>query len=230
MAIAIAICEDEQMAREELVGLVEKRGAGCRVDCYDSGDSLIHADKRYDVYLLDILMPGVNGLALSRLIREREERPAPLIIFITALKDQMQDAFDVQAFHYLVKPIDRDKFSAVLDKAVNECQKRTERAVLVVKSGATRFVLPFAEILFAESSNKKVIIQTKDKRIEYYGKISEFARKPEFYKCHRCYIVNLEHVVRYDANEIMLSNKQTIPLAKKKYPEFVKVFMKFLLK
>ena len=230
MPVAIAICEDEKTVREELAGLVEKHGAACQVDCYDSGEALLRAARRYDIYLLDILMPGVSGLALSQQIREREEHPAPLIIFITALKDQMQDAFEVQAYHYLVKPIDRVKFISVLDKAVNECQKRAERAVLVIKSGGERFVLPYAAILFAESSNKKVVIQTKDKRIEYYGKISEFAGKPEFYQCHRCYVVNLEQIVRYTPNQIVLSNRQTIPLAKKKYPEFVKAFMKFTLR
>ena len=230
MPAVIAICEDEKAVRDELAGLVEERGAACRADCYDSGEALIHANKRYDIYMLDIRMPGVSGLELARQIRTREEYPAPLIIFITALKDQMQDAFEVQAYHYLVKPIDRDKFVSVLDKAVNECQKRATRAALTIKSGAATFVLPYAAILFAESSNKKVVLQTKDKRIEYYGKISEFAGKSGFYQCHRCYVVNLEHIVRYDSNEIRLSNKQTIPLAKKKYPEFVKAFMKFTLK
>ena len=90
--------------------------------------------------------------------------------------------------------------------------------------------MQYDDILFAESSNKKVVIQTKDKRIEYYGKISEFDGMPEFYKCHRCYVVNMEHIVRYDSSVIMLSNRQAIPLAKKKYPDFVKTFMKFTMK
>jgi len=230
MPVAIAICEDEKTVRDEIVRLIEKHGTDCRVDCYESSESLIRADKRHDIYMLDIMMPGVSGLTLSRQIRERDEHPAPIIIFITALKDHMKDAFDVQAYHFLVKPIDRDKFISVLDKAVNECQKRAQRAALVIKRGPETFVLPYDDILFAESSNKKVVIQTKDRRIEYYGKISEFDGKPEFYKCHRCYAVNMEHIVRYDSSVIMLSNRQTIPLAKKKYPQFVKAFMKFTMK
>ena len=133
MPVAIAICEDEKTVRGEIASLIQNHGADCRVDCYDSSESLIQADKRYDIYMLDIRMPGVSGLELSRQIREREEHPAPIIIFITALKDHMQDAFDVQAYHFLVKPIDRDKFISVLDKAVNECQKRADRTALVIK-------------------------------------------------------------------------------------------------
>ena len=159
MPVAIAICDDEKIFRDEISCLVKKRVAESRVDCYDSGESLLESEERYDIYMLDILMPGVSGLELSRQIRDKEEHPAPIIIFITALKDHMQDAFDVQAYHFLVKPIDRDKFISVLHRAVNECQKRADQASLVIKSGSETFVLPYDDILFAESRNKKVVIQ-----------------------------------------------------------------------
>lgn len=223
----IAICEDEHNIRSDMARLVRKhRGVDCYVDCYGSGDALLRSGKKYDIYILDIHMPGISGMETARRIRDMEEYPAPVIIFTTALKQHMQEAFDVQAYHFLLKPVDEGKFISVLNNAVKECNREKEQNCIIIKSDGVTHAIAYNDILYAESFNKKVLIQATDRSIEYYGRISEFDGCPEFYRCHRCYAVNMDHIARYNSNTIWMKNRSTIPIAVKKYTQFVKAYMK----
>jgi DNA-binding LytR/AlgR family response regulator len=97
----IAICDDEKILRENLCALVKNQNEDCHVDLYDSGNALLDANKDYDIYFLDIQMPGIDGMKTAARIREAEKSRESVIIFITALKEYMANAFDVKAFHYL---------------------------------------------------------------------------------------------------------------------------------
>jgi DNA-binding LytR/AlgR family response regulator len=244
VSISIAVCEDEIKIRDEIVNLIQSHneglggsGASClptqpnyTVDTYESGVSLLSADKRYDIYILDIQMPGMTGMELARAVRDRQDYPGPIIMFITALSEHMQEAFDVQAYHFLLKPLDEKKFHTVFAGAVSECNRRRTQEYVMVKHAGVTDTIPLNEILFVESRNKKIEINTSKETVDFYGKISEFEKKPQFFRCHRCYIVNMEHVIRYSANAIKLSNGQEIALSRKLYPDFVKAHIEFAMK
>jgi DNA-binding LytR/AlgR family response regulator len=227
--VTIAVCEDEKNIRDEIGQLLRKHIDCCCVDCFEDAGALFKTGKRYDIYIMDIQMSGLNGMDAARKIKETTGSHAAAVIFVTAFKEYMQDAFDVRAYHFLLKPIDEKKFVSVLSGAVGECRENASRANIFVKNAGVSHVVPIDDILFIESRNKKVVIHTKGGRIEYYGRIGDFDGNPAFYRCHRCYFVNMGHITRYDSKTIWLSDGRDIFLAAKKYPEFVKAFMKYMV-
>ncbi len=120
-----AVCDDEKNIREHLSRLIKAQAVGCCVDLFESGDALLASQTEYDIYFLDIHMPGTNGMQAAEELRgRRRAKLGPgIIIFITALREHMSEAFDVNAFHYLVKPLDEKKFAAVFKRA-DEIRRR----------------------------------------------------------------------------------------------------------
>ena len=234
MPISIAVCDDEKNIRDNIKSIVLKQYTDCLVDLYDSGNSLFAAGKEYDIYLLDIQMPGINGMETAEQIRKRRTTKSwngSVIIFITSFKEYMADAFDVRAFHYLLKPIDESKFQNVFSRAVSDCLSAKEKAEthILIKSKDSYHKVLLSDIYYVESDNKKVIVHTMEGAIEYYGKMQdlEISLGNDFFRSHRCFIVNLEHITRYNASTIRMKNGSDVLLAQKKYNEFVKTYLHF---
>jgi DNA-binding LytR/AlgR family response regulator len=235
MPLAIAICDDEINICGHIERLIKKHSEDCHADIFISGESLLTAQREYDIYFIDIKMPGINGMETAEKIRERQRTKSSgegLIIFITALKEYMANAFDVKAFHYLVKPVDESKFAAVFLRAVNDCKRDKENAdkYIIIKSGNTRHTVCINEIFYVESRNNKVVVNGVTGIYEYYTALQEIETTlgNGFFRCHRCYLVNMAHIKRYTSNAIWLINGDEIHMAQKKYPLFVKAYMTFI--
>ena len=144
----------------------------------------------------------------------------------------MEAAFDVNAFHYLVKPIDEGKFSEVFSRAWKEMSVSSEQAkkYIIVKSTGAQKKLLLRNIYYIESGNKKVIIHTTDGTLEVYGKMEELENRlgSTFYRCHRCYLVNMEKISAYSADNIQVINGDNLLLARKKYSDFIKTYMRYV--
>lgn len=179
-------------------------------------------------------MGSVSGMDLARRIREQEEgvRQRSIIIFVTGYREYMEAAFDVNAFHYLVKPIDEGKFSEVFSRAWKEMSVSSEQAkkYIIVKSTGAQKKLLLRNIYYIESGNKKVIIHTTDGTLEVYGKMEELENRlgSTFYRCHRCYLVNMEKISAYSADNIQVINGDNLLLARKKYSDFIKTYMRYV--
>ena len=184
----------------------------------------------FQIYFLDI--KGVDGLNIAKILRRREkilQTPPGILIFITGYENFMQQAFDVHAFHYLLKPVDSKKFSQVFNRAVDEIKNLknfSEKFILIRADGMTKKIL-LKNIFFVESADKKVLIHTDEKIFEIYGKMDELeiALGENFFRCHRFFIVNLEKISAYNSNTIELVNGEKIFMAEKRYSDFVKNFL-----
>lgn len=233
MQVSIAICEDEAVIREEIAGLVQSHDDGYALDCFGSAAELLNAGRQYDIYILDIQMPGVSGMELAEKLRGDAGFPGPVIIFVTAMREYMPAAFDVQAYHFLVKPIDSEKFNKVLAGAVSDFIRRNRREQVTVQLDGRVYTVMLKDIFFVESSRNKVVLHTKAGAVEYYGKIGEFTESLDsdsmFIRCHRCYIVNMEHIARFDEKSIFLKNGQEIFISRTKYTEFAKAYMQYAM-
>ncbi len=135
----VAICDDERSERQLLCKYVEEWAAGkglrAEVRCFDSAESFLFAwedEKDYGILILDIEMGSMNGMELAQKIRERDS-DIP-ILFVTGYVEYMQFGYDVKALHYLMKPIDREKFFTVLDRLPAE-QKDAEKILLQTEEG-----------------------------------------------------------------------------------------------
>ncbi|MCM1040752.1 MAG: LytTR family DNA-binding domain-containing protein [Ruminococcus sp.] len=227
----IAICDDESRIREGIERLLKEAFPETEIRQFATGSTLLQAvNEQYapDIVLLDIAMEDMDGMETARKLREISD---PLLIFVTGVKEQVFEAFDVGAFHYLLKPVEKEKLLAVMERAVAEAEKtkaRPKSMLIKVQEGYRR--LNVTDILYAESEGRKIILHTKKEKLEFYGKMEELEKNlgEGFYRCHRSYIVSLTEIRGYDSTSISVSSGETIYLAKRKYGEFVQVYCRFL--
>ena len=155
--IRIAIVDDEKVIREQIMKLIEKKQMDCVVDTYSSGEEVLGNGKNYDIAFLDIQMAGMNGIDTARALRQKSEDM--VLIFITGVKEYVFEAFDVAAFHYLIKPIEENKFWEVCDRAVLEVTKKKQKVSgqIFIKTRSQSITL----------NNGETIIMSKDKYSEF---------------------------------------------------------------
>ena len=194
---------------------------------------MISAGIDHDISFLDIEMGDISGIELAKWIRKRQEKSGKrsIIIFVTGFREYMEDAFDVNAFHYLVKPIKEEKFKEVFKRAEKEVRalEQYNDKYIIVKDGETRKKLFLREIQYVESSDRKVVFHMDGGVTETYARMYDLENElgDSFFRTHRCYIVNLEKVTAYSANSIQVLNGDSIMLAEKKYTDFVKTYLRY---
>ena len=228
----IAICDDEKNIRELLKNKIVKQYPDADIIFFSSGEELLLSEEHMDILFLDIQMTGKNGMETARELRKKNKKV--ILIFVTAIEEYVFQAFDVGAFHYIVKPFDDAKFADVLRKAIDEyCSQNlkveeTEASYMMINRGGVHTKVVLDDIVYAEVFNRKVVIHKLNDTIEYYGKISdlEALAGDNFFRPHRAYLINLKYVEKYDATTIYLE-KGKVLMAKQNYPEFVKKYMKY---
>ena len=223
----IAICDDEKNVQELLRSKIVKQYPDADIIFFSSGEELLLSAQHIDILFLDIQMTGKNGMETARELRKKDKNV--ILIFVTAIEEYVFQAFDVGAFHYILKPIDDTKFADVLCRAVDEWRsqdmnvKEPESNYMMINRGGVHIKVIFDEIVYAEVFNRKVVIHKLNDVIEYYGKISDLEKLAgdSFFRPHRAYLINFKYVEKYDATTIYLE-KGTVLMAKQNYPEFVK--------
>ncbi|MCX4269135.1 MAG: LytTR family DNA-binding domain-containing protein [Lachnospiraceae bacterium] len=228
----IAVVDDEEAIREQINNFIKKRNPDFNISGFATGEELLAAEKDFDMIFLDIQMEGISGIEVARTFRQ--SGVDVVLIFITGIKEYVFEAFDVSAFHYLLKPIEEQKFLEVLSRAAEEVRKRKgqkERQIFI-RAKNQGYTLSLNNILYIESRGKKVEIHTSDMEdvIASYITMDELERqlRDSFYRCHRGYLVNMAHIARYDSDSIFLSNGEKVYLTRKKHNEFVKAYMWYL--
>lgn len=234
----IAVCDDEKAIREQIRNLVEKQknavgACDCgdwQVEVYETGDALLEAGVIFDLVFLDIRMEGRNGIETAKALRGRKENM--VLIFVSGIKDYVFEAFDVAAFHYLLKPVEEEKFAEVFERAAREVRKQKQRREeqIFIKTKKRNLVLKRNNILYVENRGRKVEIHTTGEVVELYAAMTELENrfKEGFYRCHRGYLVNMAHIAQYSGDSIHLDNGETVYLAKERYQGFVKEYMRYL--
>lgn len=229
----IAICDDEEKVRKQIASLIKKQESDVKISSFAKGLDMLSDRKFFDICFLDIEMGDISGIELAKKIRKEQEDSGKrsIIIFVTGFREYMEDAFDVNAFHYLVKPIKEKKFAEVFQRAVKEVVSVDERRekYIIVKDGESKRKLLLREIQYIESSDRKVVFHMDDGQTETYARMYDLENElgDLFFRTHRCYIVNLEKVTAYSANSIQVLNGDSIMLAEKKYTDFVKTYLRY---
>ena len=231
----IAVCDDEKEIRDMFAEKIERLYPEADLLLYQSGEELLLSAGEPDILLLDIQMPGKNGMETAKELRRKNQKA--IIIFVTALDDFVFQAFDVGAFHYLVKPFDDGKFAKILLNAVKQFEDRKklertggkrEKPSLMITTGGKHITVNLEDIVYAEVFDLKVIPHTMDSDIEYYGKMKELEEKAgdEFFRTHRSFLVNFGFIRKYDATTVYLEKGQAL-MAKQNYGEFVKQYLRY---
>ena len=230
----IAVCDDDRTTREQIISLIREQEPGAEIVTYEAGEDMIKSKESFAISFLDVEMKEISGIDVARHMREEQEKKGKdkgIIIFVTGYREYMEDAFDVNAFHYLIKPVDEKKFQNVFYRALRDVStkiKQQEFSVIIKNNGMQKKVL-LRDIYYIESSNKKVVFHTKDGKIDTYGRMEDWESElgDSFYRCHRGYLVNLEKITAYNVDTIDLINGDSLILAQKKYSDFIKAYMRY---
>jgi DNA-binding LytR/AlgR family response regulator len=229
--LKIAICEDENNQRQEIVNIIERDldliKKQYKIFQFRNGEELISSILDFDIYFLDILMNKLTGIDVAKRIRCINEKA--IIVFISGIKDYVFQAFDVRAFHYILKPVHEEKLKKILYSALEQINKKDKFIITKTISQKTKIFLK--DIMYIESEKRKLKVHTNYDVIEYYYKLSDIEQelyRDNFFRCHKSYIVNLEYVHSYDNTFIILKNLEKIYVSKYKLNDFSKAFMYYL--
>ncbi len=228
----ISVCDDEKRICAILAEKVGKICPDAEIITYVSGKELLDADELPDILLLDIRMPEISGMDVAKILRDRDWRK--ILIFITGEEDQVFNSFDLQAFHFLVKPVADEKLKEVLDNACKELERYGDISgkqdmYIEIQSGTAHIRINLSQLLYAEVYDRKTILHMKDDSIEYYGQLSALEELVgrDFYRIHRSYLVNMKYVERYDRTSITTLGGDNIPIARREYDGFLKAYMEY---
>lgn len=227
----IAVVDDERAVREQIYSLIKNQNPDFTVEAFATGLELLVAKSRFDIVFLDIQMQGMSGIEAAKILRKQDEDT--VLIFISGIREYVFEAFDLSAFHYLLKPVEEKKFMEVLERAVREAGKRKKQKEeqIFIRTKNQGFTLALTSILYIESRAKKAEIHTTDTEIiEAYATMKELEGElgDSFYRCHRGYLVNMAHITKYDNDSISLSNGETVYLTKRRHSGFVKAYVWYL--
>lgn len=232
--LKIAVCDDDEWIRKYVKSIIE-REICIEPDLYASGEELLAARDIYDIIFMDIRLEDhgtSNRKTGMETAREIYGRAGSLIVFITAAPDYVYEAYDVEAFHYLLKPIDEKKLREVIRRAAAKAEGKQARQPLLIRCGGKVLQIPIETIYYGENDGRKITLHTKNGMYSYYEKMEELERKlgDDFFRSHRGYLVHLQEVAAYDRTSITLKCGDTVFLAKQKYNDFVAAYMNYLTK
>lgn len=230
MSYHIAICDDESEQVEQLREIVKEWAKNmdliCRIECFLSAEAFWFAyegDDSFDILLLDVEMKDMSGIQLAK--RLRADSCKAEIIFITSHFEFMGEGYEVDALHYLVKPIEKEKLCLVLSRAAEKLA--ADPLSVVIFCGGDTIKLYEADILYVESFLHDLMIYTKAKEYRVKESISAFEQRlsEDFFRTHRSYLVNLKMIIRISRTSVTLKNGVEIPLARGKYDEINRTFI-----
>ena len=229
----IAVCDDEALERQRIADLVNQimpeEGLSCRVTSYESGADLLSAIQhggRFQILLLDVMMEGLDGMALAAALREKGDHTA--IIFISSNLEMALRGYEVEAARYLAKPVDRER----LREALMFCYRTrlAQKEILLPTASGQSRILP-SDLIYAETWERGVRLILKDGREETGLKISELAAmlpERQFVFCHRTILVNLAFIQSIRYCELELKSGATLPISKYRQTEIRKQLMRYL--
>lgn len=204
----VLIAEDNAPSRKLLKHTIKKIPNFEIVGEAVNGEDLINKVmiEKPEIVLVDINMPLLNGMEAVKTCKKIV--PSLQVIFITGHDEYALEAFDVNAIDYIVKPIDRTRLYASLDRAVAFSKRPAELPLtsmkkdLMVKQHNQYSFIPLDEIIFIERADRKAVIHTLEQTIELNEALTNFEEilDSRFISSHRSYIINLQHLRRIEAS------------------------------
>ena len=235
--IKMAICDDNSlqldMLNDILTEYIENNHGDIRVDKYTSGRDLLDSVKNgfYEIYILDMIMPDMNGLEVASTLRMM--KCSAKIIFLTATLEYAVASYDVQAFYYLVKPVDKNRLFRVLDNATSELTSRAE--IFTVKNRQGELRLYYKDLLYVDMSDRMLQFHMRDGRtavgstirISFREAVAVFLERPNFVLCGAGMMINLDFIDAMSSESVMMRDGTQIFPPKTSYAELHKTWRKY---
>ncbi|MBU3129260.1 LytTR family DNA-binding domain-containing protein [Clostridium tagluense] len=192
------IVDDEFPSREELKYFINNFSNIKIMEEFD--DSIIALEyielNKPDIIFLDINMPKLDGMALGKIISHFPQKS--LVIFITAHKDYAVDAFEIQAYDYILKPYSEERIVSTLKKIEKGSDEKFTNSKITLWKDNKMIVRSITQISYCEAKERETLIYINGEQYNVSCSISEFYKKlPKefFFRSHRSYIINIDKIL-----------------------------------
>ena len=229
----LAIVDDESVYRSQVAELISSVYGKADVSCflYSDGSELIRSFEngfKLDAIFLDIEMKDIDGMTAAKKIREYS-KDIP-IIFLTSHTELAMDGYEVDAFRFLSKPVNKLKLSETLTDL--EKKLKVDEKIVLKKDGE-EIVNPVSDLIYVEAANNCVRFCFRSGAVELRMKFTDAVNMVEelssdFIKIHRSYYINLGHVRKLSATEVILDNNETLPVARSASAEAKKSLLEYI--
>ncbi len=232
----IAICDDYKQELLQISQFVDEY-LSCRLtESQNEVRSFINSmeliaqleiGKHFDIFLLDIIMPNINGIELADEIRKKDE--VAKIIFLTTSSEFAVESYAVDAFYYLLKPINKDKLFAVLEKACHD-SSGDPQPYIVIKTQSNLVKVFLHELINVEVVGRTLYFYQKGgETIRSFSTISQMEaillKDKRFIKPHRSYIVNLDYIKKLSPEGITTTSNLFIPVSRNAFKEVKEAYI-----
>ena len=231
--IKFAICDDEPLMAQELAGhladyMKENLITAYSVSSFSDGRALLDAIDRFDVIFLDIQMEQPDGMETAKLLRRRGDHS--LLVFVTVLKELVFDAFQVEAYDYLLKPLDRARFKQTMERVLRSLDRKTAEDIVIQRGTGCEVVL-LSDIVYCEVLGRKIYLHKHDGTVsDYYDKLEDLERRVDgrFFKCHRSFLVNLDYVRGCQDGQVLLAQGERILASRLRERELTQALLRYM--
>ena len=230
---SVAIVDDEKAFSDQLAGMLrrwqETHGEELNVTCFQDGIDIAEDFKsKWDIIFLDIQMKLLDGLETARRIRACDSDV--ILIFVTTMGQYAINGYEVDAFDYILKPLEYSRFELRMNKAVKEAEKKKAHSFVYLKKYSDMVKVSTDDILYIEVNGHTLIYTTPDGTFERRAKISdaeaELSGLP-FSRCSLSYLVNLKRIDRVSKDSVFISGNE-LPISRNRKKEFLQAFTDYL--
>lgn len=229
----IAICDDNNAERLAIKQMIKSNPVCQNVSISDFADGTTllntHSAEHYDIIFMDVDMPNRTGIEIGRQLRQNDANT--ILIFVTSYPQYAIEAYDCDAFHYLLKPINKEKFEQTLHKAVNKYATLNARVSLDTKNGM--IVTNVSDIFYVECLHHKLIYYTTEGSYTVRDSLSNALNMllPHgFCQTHQGFIVNMNKIKKITSNEAILVNGMSVMISVRRQKEVERIFTNYLEK
>lgn len=220
--------EDSDLLVEYLTRYEQEQGEGFRIEQFSNGLNFVE-DYRpdYDIVLMDIEMPYLDGMATARKLREMDS--AVCLIFVTNMAQYAIEGYEVGALDYLLKPIPYQHFALKLERAIRNREARRER-YFGIQSPEGFIRLPVSHIYYVVSEKHYLCFTTQEGIYRQRGSLKELSTQlpgQTFARCHTSYLVNMDYVERVGQSTVTVKG-QELPISRTCKKEFMDSFARYL--
>lgn len=222
--ITVSICDDETYFISVLQKMLDeygnRHGICFSVLTFSNGEAFFSSGRISDIIFMDVKLPGMNGMETIQ--RLRDSGGNNQVIFITAYQDYVFQAFDLDAVHYILKPVTALKLFAALDKAVERMADNGKTLCIKNKTGAFR--IPVKQVLYCEIWDHQITIHTRTHQYQFSGTLDALNTQLDdrFFRSHRSYLVNMDYVTSQEPGLAVMESGDQVLIARRKQREFAK--------
>jgi len=222
----IAIVDNEAFDRSLLSDYATRFSAEQKepleVSCFESGTQFLEScAKEFDLVFLDIDMPGLDGMKTAQELRQIDQNIC--IIFVTNLAQYAINGYEVNAFDFVIKPVQYGSFKYKLDKALRFLSIWREEKHLFLSTGGTLHKLNISEIYYIEADGAYVQYHTIDGIIRTRGPLKEIEKElveDGFARCNHGYLINLKYVTDIISDTVTVGGTE-LKISRPKKKEFI---------